>query len=64
MGLEEGAILLAPLFTIRELNAFGAMCIVCSNYHQLFYEMEALCVVDPDSEDDLSVLPLYVFPQD
>ena len=36
---------------------------VCSTYHQLFYEMEALRVLDPDDECDLFVLHCIFLPR-
>ena len=53
------ATLLAHLFTIKELNAYGVMCTdVCilHNYHDLFYIMEATGMLDPSDNADLFLL--------
>ncbi len=36
---------------------------VCSTYHQVFYEMEALDVLDPNSEIDLFILHCIYLPR-
>ena len=61
------ATLQGHLFTIKELNAYGVMCIdrcvLCSTYHDLFYSMEAIGILDPSDDVDLFLLQCIYLPE-